>query len=148
MKGLTLDYVFVMMVGVAVICVAVAIIAGFLKPEFIFKPKWITEVKYACSKYNNSKINLENLKVVIYGFLTGQCNDFYSQLTQDIKFEDVKRIVGEIDGKVNVILLRECEFLKTNTHSVYVCCDKFESGESINIKRREIKNSDVLVCKK
>ncbi|MEM5829289.1 MAG: hypothetical protein QW040_00425 [Candidatus Aenigmatarchaeota archaeon] len=147
MKGIALEYISAITITVFVICISIAFITGIIKPEFILRPKDFTNAKYTCSQYNNSKINLENLKVVLYGFLTDQCNNFHSTLSQDVTFEDIERVVKEIDKGINLIKLTECKFLETNTHSVYICCDNsFLTGESINITRREIKNSDVLIC--
>ncbi|MEM7822612.1 MAG: hypothetical protein QXI23_03980 [Candidatus Aenigmatarchaeota archaeon] len=147
MKGIALEYVFAITVAIVVVCVSIAFITGLIKPELIPRPKVITDVRYACSQYNNSKISFENFKTVLYGFLTDQCNNFSSQLTQEITFEDITRTVKEIDEKINVVRLTECKFLETNTHSVFICCgNSFKTGENINITRKEIKNSDVLIC--
>ncbi len=147
MKGNALEYIFIALLAIVFIVVVISIIKNFLRPEVIPKEKRIIDVRYACSKYNNSRINYENFKTVLYGFLTDQCNNFSAVLDQKIRFEDIAKSVKEIDEKREIIKLSYCHFLETNTGSVYTCCrDSFEMGEKINITRREIKYSDILIC--
>jgi len=147
MKGIALEYVFIIVVMVVVILVSISIIVGVIKPELLPEFRVVTDVRYACSEYNSTQITFENFKTVLYGFLTDQCNNFSAELRQDITFEDIKRAAKEVDRKIEVVQLSSCHFLGTNTHSVYTCCDDiFETGKKINITRREIKNSDVLIC--
>jgi hypothetical protein len=147
MKGIALEYVFAIAIVIVVTLVSIGIIIGIIKPELIPEFRVVTDVKYACSEYNNTKITFEDFKTVLYGFLTDQCNNFSSELKQEITLEDIERAVKEVDGKIEVIQLSDCHFLSTNTHSVYTCCGNiFEAGKKINITRREIKNSDVLIC--
>jgi hypothetical protein len=147
MKGIALEYVFAFAVVIVVILISISIITGLIKPELIPEFRVVTDVRYACSRYNNTKITFENFKTVLYGFLTDQCNNFSAELSQDITLEDLERAVKEVDRRIEVIQLSECHFLGTNTHSVYTCCGNvFEAGKNINITRREIKYSDVLIC--
>jgi hypothetical protein len=147
MKALALEYPFTILVAVVVILVSISIVITVIKPELIPRIQIETDVKYVCVQYNNSKINFQNLKTVIYGFLKGQCNSFFAVLEEGLSFDDIKRVVNEIDEKIQVIEFQKCSLPETNTGNVYVCCKKFFGvGEKINITRREIKNSDVLIC--
>jgi hypothetical protein len=147
MKALALEYPFTILIAVIVIIVSISMIITIIKPELIPKIPIETDVRYACSKYNNSAIKFENFKVILYGFLKSQCNNFSAILEEGISFDDIVRAVNGIDEKVQVIEFNKCSLPETNTGNVYVCCKKFFGvGEKINITRREIKNSDVLIC--
>jgi len=147
MKGIALEYVFAIIVVVIVILISISLVINILKPEWIPEFRVVTDVRYTCAQLNGSKITFEDFKTVLYGFLTDQCNNFSAELKQSINFDDIQRAVKDIEGKTEVIQLESCHFLKTNTQTVYTCCsDMFESGKKINITRREIKNSDVLIC--
>ena len=147
MKALALEYPFTILIVIIMIVISISIIITVIKPELIPKIQVETDVRYACSKYNNSAIRFENFKTILYGFLKNQCNNFSATLEESMSFDDIERAVKEIDEKVQVVELNKCRFPETNTGSVYVCCKNFfTAGEKVNITRREIKNSDVLIC--
>jgi hypothetical protein len=147
MKGLALEYPFTILIAIAVILISISIILTIIKPELIPRMHTEVDVRYACSKYNNSRINFENFKTILYGFLTDQCSNFSAILKESMSLDDIKRAVREIDEKVQVIEINNCNFFETNTGNIYVCCKNFfSSGEKINITKKEIKNSDVLIC--
>jgi hypothetical protein len=111
------------------------------------KIQFVSDVRYACAQYNGTRISFDNFKTVLYGFITGQCNNFSAELGQGITIDDIKRVAEESEKGIQVVQLSSCHFLETNTHTIYTCCsDLFESGKNINITRRQIKNSDVLIC--
>lgn len=147
MKGIATEYVFAVAVAIVVILVSIGIVINSINPELIPRFRFISDVRYACAQYNNTQINFENFKTVLYGFLTDQCNNFSAELKQGITLDDIQRAVEETESKTEVIQLDYCHFLETNIHAIYTCCkNTFEAGEKINITRREIKNSDVLIC--
>jgi len=146
MKGLALEYPFIILIAVFVILISVSLLISIFKPEIIPNIDFDGDVKYACSKYNNSEINSEELEVVLYGFLKGQCNNFSAFLKESLSFEDLKRMIKRIDKSVEVFEVSKCEFSITSTHSVYVYNPPFEVGKKISIFRKEVDKSDVLVC--
>jgi hypothetical protein len=147
MKALALEFPFIILIAAILILVSISIIITIIKPELIPRIQMETDVRYACSKYNNSAIRFENFKTILYGFLKNRCNSFSAILEEGMSFDDITRAVKEIDEKVQVVEFNKCSLPETNTGNVYVCCKKFFGmGEKINITRREIKNSDVLIC--
>jgi hypothetical protein len=147
MKALVLEYPFAILVAVLVILVSISLIIKIFKPELIPKIQTEANVTYACAQYNNSRIKFQVFKTILYGFLKAQCNNFSATLDEGMSFDDLARAVKEIDERVQVVEFWRCSLPETNTGSVYVCCKNFfEAGENINITRREIKNSDVLIC--
>lgn len=146
MKGLALEYPFVILIAVFVILFSISILLLILKPEIIPRIDFTSDLRYACSKYNNSEINSEDFEVILYGFLYGQCNNFNASLKEQLSFDDLRRIVKRIDKNLEVFELNECKFPLTPTHSVYAHNLPFEVGRKISIYRKEIEKSDVLIC--
>ena len=147
MKGFTLQLPFLILIMCVVVTVSVLILLNFLGYNILSMPKFPVDVRYACSNYNNTRISYEKMKTIIYGFLNDQCNNFSATLEQTVTFQDIKKAAEEIDNKVLVIDIDNCKLPSVSSHSVYVCCSNiFASGKSINITRKEIKNSDVLIC--
>jgi hypothetical protein len=147
MKALILEYPFTILIAALVILISISLVLITIKPEIIPSFRVITDVRYVCVQYNNTRIKFENFKTILYGFLTDQCNNFSATLEEGMSFDDISRAVREIDKRVQVVELEKCNFPETNTGSVYVCCKNFFiPGENINITRKQIKNSDVLIC--
>lgn len=143
-----LEWPFAILIAVIVILIAIGILLNFFKQLIFPELKVKVDVRYACFEYNNSEITYENFKILLYGFLTGQCNNFFANLSQGITLDDIRRTAKEIDEEINVIDVDFCKLPSVNSYSVYVCCnDVLDAGKTINITRREIINSDVLICK-
>jgi len=105
-----------------------------------------SNTQYLCVQLNNTEINFEDFKDILYVFLKGECNDFYAKTKQKITIDDIERVVNGIDPSIQVIQIAECSLPTVNTHSVYVNFSELESGRNIYLKGREIDNSDVLIC--
>lgn len=103
-----------------------------------------TDVNYLCVQLNNTIIGFEDFQDILYGFLTGQCDDFEARVSEKITFEDVKRTTNSIDFGIQVIKIDECKLPEVNTYSVFVNFSQIE--ENIYLKKRKNINSDVLVC--
>lgn len=147
MKGMALEYIFVIFIAVVVIIVGVGILTNIINPGIVPQTNQVVDVRYACVQYNETKITFENFKTLLYGFLTDQCKYFFGEPKETITFDDLKRAAKEIDKSVNVILLSNCRAPTISAHNLYVCCsENLEKDKTINITRKEIKNSDVLVC--
>jgi len=147
MKGMALEYVFATVVAVVVIFVMIEIISTILKGKLIPENPNIVDVRYACSQLNNTQISYENFKTLVYGFFTEQCKNFVGRLKESVTLEDMQRAVKEVDEKIKVIPISECGFPTISARTLYVCCGNvLEKNKVINIVRKEIKNSDVLVC--
>jgi len=147
MKGFVLKWPVKILIVFLIILVSILIFQNLLSELFVPPLDLHIDAKYACVNYNNSKINQDKFEAVLYAFLTDQCNNFFANLEQGISFEDIERIIARIDESVIVIRIDSCKLPSVNSHSVYVCCSDFlEAGKAINITRREIKNSDVLIC--
>jgi len=101
------------------------------------------DVEYACSVYNNSLIDYEELSVVLYGFKTEQCNYFVATLEENVSLRDIERVVGR-----DAIRLNECVLPKVNSGSLYIVTDseKFEEETTIVVMRRKIRNGDIIIC--
>jgi len=147
MKGVALEYIFVIVVAVVVIFVGIGIMTNVIKPGIIPRTNQVVDVKYACIQYNETKISFENFKTLLYGFLTDQCKYFVGELKETITVDDLKSAAKEIDETVDVILLSNCELPTISAHNLYVYCNEtLEKDKTFNITRKEIKNSDVLIC--
>jgi len=145
MKGLAFDYSVIILVAVVVIVVTTSLIMVYYK-QMKLPNKETVDVKYACYQYNDTYITLEDFKLLLYGFLTGQCDYVSSTLSQPISFDDIKNAAHEIDDKVVVLETKRCQFLSVSSHSVLVCCGNIEDKQIININRKKIDNSDVIIC--
>jgi len=147
MKGMVLEYVFVIAVAVVVILVGIGIATNVISPGVVPKTDQVVDVKYACIQYNETTVGFESFKTLLYGFLTDQCKYFTGNLKETVTVDDLKRAVKEIDKSVSVIILPMCEMPTVEAHNLYFCCkENLEKGKTFNITRKEIKNSDVLIC--
>lgn len=145
--ALILEYPFIMVVFVVFIVIATTLVYFYLHrlPTNTNSPP--IDVRYACSDYNNTAINFDEFKTLVYGFLTDQCEFFNGTLSDRVTLDDLKSIAGGINSSTNVIQLTTCQLPTFNAHNLYYCCNSsLETNEIINISRKEIKNSDVLIC--
>jgi hypothetical protein len=99
-----------------------------------------------CIQLNNTEINSQDFEDVMYGFLTGQCNNFSAKTSQRMTISDINRVVKYIDNSVEVIKIGECTLPSVKTHTVYLNFSEIEEGRNIYLVRKEIYNSDVLIC--
>lgn len=148
MKGLALNYVFLLLIVLVFIVVAIAILRYFygqinIDQDNIIQP---IDVRYTCIQLNNTEINFQDFQDILYGFLTSQCNGFSAKVDQSITLSDVNRAVKAIDKSVEVIKINECVLPNVNSHTVYLNFSKVEEGRNIYLGRREIHNSDILIC--
>jgi len=104
------------------------------------------DVRYTCIQLNNTEISFQDFQDILYGFLTGQCNGFSAKVDQSITLSDVNRAVKAIDKSVEVIKINECVLPNVNSHTVYLNFSEIEEGRNIYLGRREIDNSDLLIC--
>jgi hypothetical protein len=104
------------------------------------------DVGYACIQLNNTEISSQDFEDIMYGFLTGQCNNFSAKTSQRMTISDVSRVVKSIDNSVEVIKIGECTLPSVKTHTVYLNFSEIEEGRNIYLVRKEIYNSDVLIC--
>lgn len=143
LKGLALKYPFILILTLIFIFATSSYLLKLFLKARVPKTNYYADVKYACSIYNNGEVGMEELRTVIYGFLTEQCNEFSAKLKEDLDVEDIESIVGK-----KVVEIDECKLPKVNTGSVYVFTDDwtFNKGNFIEIKRREIRNGDLLIC--
>ncbi len=142
-----LKYVAAVIVAFVVMIVFFGFYAGLFKLNVGFNQH--VDVKYACSKLNGTTISKMDLETILYGFLTDQCNYFEFNLTESLQISEIERIVHKIDNKVEVLPKNDCKLPLTATNTVFVCCsDPLEQGKRINISKRQITYSDVLICQK
>jgi len=147
MKGLALNYLFLLVIVIIFIIVGVSIVRYFyehIKPDQNDNTK--VDVRYACIQLNNTEINSQDFEDVMYGFLTGQCNNFSAKTSQRMTISDINRVVKSIDNSVEVIKIGECKLPSVKTHTVYLNFSEIEEGRNIYLVGREIYNSDVLIC--
>ena len=105
-----------------------------------------SNTQYLCVQLNETEIDFEDFQDILYSFLKGECNDFYAKTNQRITYTDIKRFVNTIDSSIQIIQIDECILPTVNTHTVYVNFTEIEVEGNIYLKRREIDNSDVLIC--
>jgi hypothetical protein len=147
MKGMALKYVFAIIVAVVVILVSIGILRNIIGPGVIPQTNQIIDVRYACVQYNDTRITFGNFKTLLYGFLTDQCKYFVGRLKEAATVDNLKEAVKEIDENVDVFLLSGCELPTISAHNLYLCCNStLDKDKTFNITRKEIKNSDVLIC--
>lgn len=144
MKGLSIDYIFYAVIFVAVILVGFQIIKKASKQPEVKDIKY--NLTYFCLSYNESSISREDLSDIIYAFLKEQCNDFYAVLTERVTIKDFERMAKEIKN-VEIFEIGDCTFPPVNTGSVYLNFKILEKGDEILIKRRNVREGDVLICK-
>jgi hypothetical protein len=140
-----LKYVAAVIVGFAVVVVFISFYIGLFK----LKPAidWHVDVRYACSQLNGTIISKSDFETILYGFLTDQCNYFEFELKQSMEMKELEEIVKGIDENAMVARKNNCELPITATRTVFVCCsDLLQIGKPINISKRKIINSDVLIC--
>lgn len=144
MLGLALKQIFILFITLVFIVAMVSFILKIYKSWEILSIDGSVDVRYACVSYNNTKIGLEEFETILYGFMTNQCDDMFFELREEVMEKDVKKIAGEI----NVVKIEECKLPKVNTNTLYLVLDddRFNTGKIVNITKREIKNSDVLIC--
>jgi len=145
MKGFVLDYTAIILIAVVVMVVTISLITYYYR-QMKLPNKEIVDVKYACYQYNDTAITIEDFKILLYGFLTGQCDSVSSTLSQPISFKDIENAAKEIDDKTIVIEAKRCQLPSVSSHSVLVCCGDIENKQNININRKKIDNSDVIIC--
>lgn len=145
MKGFVFDYMMVIVIAAVVLVVTISLIIYYYR-QMKIENKEIVDVKYACYQYNDTSITIDDFKILLYGFLTGQCDYVSSTLSQPLTFEDIKNAAHDIDDKVNVLEVKRCQFPSVSSHSVLVCCGDIENKQIININRKKIDNSDVVIC--
>lgn len=148
MKGIALEYVFLLFLFLLVVMIGIGIIKHFYRQveNKPIKVDFPPNVEYVCLYLNDTKISFQDFQDVLYGFLTGRCNDFQAEVTERITFDDIERVVDVIDPSTQVIKVNECVLPGINAHNVYVNFTEIEEKRKIYLKGREIKNSDVLIC--
>ena len=147
MKGLALEYPVLIFIVIVVVIVAIGIIKHFSEQvDFSDGMDFPPNPQYLCAQLNNTEINFEDFQDVLYGFLKGKCNDFFGTTNEGININDIKSIVKIIDKSVKVVQTSECTMPNVNTHTVYVNFTGIEREGNIYLKRKEIDNSDVLIC--
>jgi hypothetical protein len=147
MRGLALNYLFLLLIAIVFIVVGVNILRYFYGKtrlnENLIHP---IDISYTCTQLNNTEISFQEFKDILYGFLTSQCNDFFARMKQRMTLQDVNRAVKAIDPTVEVIKIDECMLPSVNSHTVYLNFSEIGEGQNIYLVRREIDNSDVLIC--
>lgn len=148
MKGLSIEYIAFIILFLLVIVIGIGIINNLYKKTPPPENNIVYNVTYKCILLNDTSINFDDFRDILYGFTTDQCNNFQAELTEKITFEDIVRIINNWSLSTPVIKMEECKLPNTNSHNIYV---NFNSGEikpnsKVYLKRREIKNSDILIC--
>ena len=146
MKGLVLEYPVLILIVIVVIIVSIGIIRYFSEQVDVDLNDLPSNAQYLCVQLNNTEIDFQDFRDILYAFLKGQCKDFYAETKQRVTIDDIKRFVNEIDPSIQVIQIGECILPTVNTYTVYVNSSEIERGRNIYLKGREIDNSDVLIC--
>jgi len=141
MKGMSLNYIFIILVFFAVLIVTTGIIFHFKNVGNDISPPPV-DVKYKCAQLNNTKIRFDQFQDVLYGFLTDQCNDFCAEIG-GLTFQNIENAAKKIDNSINVVKINYCELPRINSHTLYV---NFTTAENISMSRRDIKEGDIIIC--
>jgi len=144
MKGLSVDYVAYAVIFVVVVLVGIQLIKNFSKPPQIKTPRY--NATYNCLRLNDTEIDKTDLKDIIYGFLNEQCKSFYATSLQRITAADVERLVHSLNKEIKFIRIQACEFPPVNSGNFYINFDVIERGEKIYLNRKNIINSDIIMC--
>jgi len=148
MKGFAINYVFLVAIFLVVLVIGISIIRHFYtqgeSKELIPEPDF--NATYLCIMLNNSEIDFQDFKDILYASLTGYCTDFYATTKEKITIDDIERVVASIDKSIQVIKINECLLPTTNSGNVYVSFNEVEKNHNIYLKGRPIKISDVLIC--
>lgn len=150
LKGFILETPFHFLLMIVIITVALLLVTSGYKQLITYRPSTdqIIDVRYACFQYNETEVNLEQLKTLFYGFLTDQCNSSVVILKEALSISDIEKIVKEIDRNILVIRKSDCNFPSFNTHSVYAysAADMILQRKTINMVKRNLYKGDVLIC--
>lgn len=148
MKGLALEYPVSILILLMVVVVAIGVIMYFSSQAEHDSNKidLPADVKYACTQLNDTKMSFQDFQSILYGFLTGQCNNFVAETKQRITASDIERVTKSIDSTVQVIQINKCKLPDVNSHKVYINFSIIDEDHNIYLTRKEIDNSDVLIC--
>jgi len=144
MKGLSLEYVAYAVIFVVVVLVGIQLIKSFGRAPEIKTPRY--NVTYNCLRLNDTEIDKTDLQDVIYGFLSEQCKDFYATSLQRITAADVERLVHSFNKNIKVIRIQDCKFPPVNSGNFFINFDAIEKKEKIYLSRKNIINSDIIMC--
>jgi hypothetical protein len=146
MKGIAIESIALYVLLFIVILVGIGLIKHFSK-QAPTSPKQPTyNATYYCVLMNETAIDFEEFKDILYGFLTEQCINFYGKTRERITIEDIRRIVKSWDSSMSVISINECRFPSVNSHTVYTNFEEIQEGKEIEIKRKNMQKSDILIC--
>jgi len=144
MKGLSMEYLALSILFLAVIILGIGMITHFQKQSpKIEQPKY--DVRYLCAQLNGSQINFDEFKDVLYGFLTSQCTEFEANVSSKITVDDIKSFVNSWSD-IRVVLIDECSLPSVNSNTIYINFEEIEINHKIYLKRKEIMDSDILIC--
>ena len=145
-KGLALNYVFLTFLAIVVILVSVLMITNFSDNSKDNYVDYNTDFEYVCIALNDTEISYSDFKDVFYGFLTNQCSEFNATIKTDITKEDIENILINTDENRQVILVNECTLPFVNSGNVFITTDSFSKNSNIYLTRKNIINSDILIC--
>lgn len=148
MKGLAVEYILLFFLLVIVVFVGIGIINFFYKQAPKTLDRIVYNVTFQCIEFNDTAISFNDFKDILYGFSTGQCNNFYATSKNKITIDDIKRVSSNWDESIQVIQIDECKLPTINSHTIYVSFNENEikSNSDIYLKRKEVKDSDILIC--
>ncbi|MEM5878580.1 MAG: hypothetical protein QXF12_06925 [Candidatus Aenigmatarchaeota archaeon] len=144
MKGFHLNYVFYAIIFVVFIYVSVLIIKNIAKP-----PKnvdYSIDSSYFCNNMNGATVSKGEFSDVLASFIIGNCKEVTVYVSEGLTFQDLKQMANQLDKDRNVLKIDECELFSINTGSIFANFDEAESNDKIYLNRKEILNSDILVC--
>lgn len=146
MKGIALEYVMKVFLLVVIIIVVIGIVVHFYRQFKTPSIDFPADVSYLCSQLDDTNISFQDFKDVLYGFLTGQCDDFHARTKERITIDDVETVVKAVDRSIPVVKIDSCKLPEVNSHTVYLNFTEVGKYENIYLGKRKIMNSDVLIC--
>lgn len=144
MKGFHLSYIFYIVLFIVFAYVSILLVKNIAKP-----PRDIDydiDSSYFCNSINEAVVSKSEFHDILASFVIGNCKEAYVYVSEGISFKEIQDMIYGLDKSRNVLKTQECEFFSVNTGNVFVSFDEAEPNDKIYLNRKEILNSDILVC--
>lgn len=145
MKGFSTEYIFYALIFMIFIIISVSIIKNISFKNYNFE-EFKVNSSYVCLYMNDTEIDKKDLEVVLYGFIKDSCNNFVFTLKQPLTKEDIEGIIKKIDKDYLLVTVKDCNLQTLNTKTIFINFEHLNAKQKIYLYKREISNSDILMC--
>ncbi|MBU5690180.1 MAG: hypothetical protein QXM68_03480 [Candidatus Aenigmatarchaeota archaeon] len=143
MKGY-LNYLFYSILFFVFVVVSILIIRNISKsPNNL---DYDIKSEYFCNSINNTVITKKEFQDILTAFINGDCTEVIITAGEPIEKTDIQEMVREIDENIGVFEIKNCDLFSYNSGNIFANFTKIQIGEKIYLNRKQIMNSDILVC--